>query len=314
MFIFFTLSAVDLPKVYFTKDISSESIIKLYHLLGRPIPEGAKVAVKVSTGEPGGHNFLDPYLVKPFVDLVNGTIVENNVAYASLRHETETHREVVKAHHWDIMNNGYDILDAEGDEQIPIPKSQHLSYNIVGSHMKKYNFLVVLTHFKGHAMGGFGGAFKNMAIGLGSARGKCNIHSGGVEQNPLLGVLAPQDVFLESMTEAVSGILNFYKKETVGDQAIFINIMSRMSIDCDCDSNPADPRLADIGILASLDPVAIDKACVDKVRNSEDPGKGDLVKRMEQKHGTRTIEYAAELGLGSLEYELIDIDDELTEL
>jgi len=284
-------------------------LINVYKAVGRVPPEGARVGVKVSTGEPGGHNFLNPLLVKDFVDSLNGTIIENNVAYEGPRHQTDTHREAARQHGWYNIKNGVDILDADGDFEIEIPKSRHLKHNICGSHMKNYDFLVVLTHFKGHAMGGFGGAFKNMAIGLGSTRGKSYIHSGGKAAEDLLTILAPQDIFLESMTEAVYGILNFFKKETLGDQAIHISVMSKMSIDCDCDYNPADPKLKDIGILASVDPVALDKACVDLVFNSPDPGKADLEKRITEKHGLRTIEYAAELGLGSLEYKLIDIDE-----
>lgn len=289
-------------KVYFTKEISPESLIKIYEKVGKEL--SGNVAVKISTGEPGGHNFLNPNLIKNLVNKLNGTIVECNTAYAGRRNSTEEHWKAIKEHGFlDIAK--VDIMDEEGDMAIPVRNGLHLKENYVGAHLANYDLMLMLSHFKGHAMGGFGGALKNMSIGVASSRGKTWIHTAGKTKKPaeLWSNLPEQDYFLESMAEADESVIDYMKGNIV-----YINVINNISIDCDCDSNPEPPCMKDIGITASLDPVAIDKACLDFVYNSKDEGKQRLINRIEEKHGIRTVEHAEELGIGTTDYELIDID------
>ncbi len=291
-------------KVYFTKDISEAGLIKIYEALNTELK--GRVAVKISTGELGGHNYLDPNLIKGLVQKLNGTIVECNTAYPGKRMSSRDHWETIKAHGFMSIAK-CDIMDEEGDMEIPVNEGVHLQgKNIVGSHLKEYDSMLMLSHFKGHAMGGFGGALKNMSIGVASSHGKAWIHSVGrtTDQNAMWGLIEDQDGFLESMAEADKAVVDFFKPENMA----YINVLNKISIDCDCDANPHDPEMADIGIVASLDPVAIDKCCYDMIMNSSDEGKASLINRMEEKHAIHTVYTAASLGIGSIEYEIIDID------
>lgn len=291
-------------KVYFTKDISSNGLLKIYDALGVNLK--GKVAVKISTGEPGGHNFLNPNLIKPLVDKLHGTIVECRTAYRGKRFETKEHWQAIKDHgFYDIAP--CDLMDEDGEIEIPIKNSVHLKgHNIVGSHIKKYNSMLMLSHFKGHAMAGFGGALKNMSIGVASRNGKAWIHSWGntTEPDKLWDYVENQDAFLESMAEACEGVIDYFKPENMA----YINVANRLSIDCDCDSNPHEPEMADIGIFASTDPVALDQCCYDQIINSTDEGKTSLINRMHERHAIHTVERAHELGLGNREYEIVNID------
>lgn len=289
-------------KVYFTKEITAESLVKIYEKLEKSL-EG-KVAIKISTGEPGGQNFLDPNLIKDLVNKLNGTIVECNTAYPGRRNTTEEHWKAIKEHGFmDIAK--VDIMDEEGDMPIPVKGGIHLKENYVGSHLKNYDSMLMLSHFKGHAMGGFGGALKNMSIGVASSSGKAWIHTAGKTRivSELWKSLPKQDHFLESMAEADEAVIDYMKGNIV-----YINVINNLSVDCDCDSNPKKPCMSDIGIVASIDPVAIDKASLDLVYNSDDKGKKHLIRRIESRHGIRTIEHAEELKIGTTNYELINID------
>lgn len=286
------------PKVYMFKEINSENLVKIYEALGREAT--GKVAVKISTGEPGGHNFLQPALIAPLVQKVNGTIVECNTAYGGGRGNTESHRKAAEDHGFTAIAP-VDIMDAEGETELPLKGGRHLTRDIVGSHFLNYDFTIILSHFKGHAMGGFGGAIKNMSIGIASANGKRYIHSAGASTtswgNPA------QDDFLESMAEAAKAVADH-----CGDKILYISVANNLSVDCDCDSSPEDPKMGDIGILASLDPVALDRACTDLVRASEDHGKIHLIERIDSRHGMHTLDHAETLGMGSQKYELIKLD------
>lgn len=288
----------ELPKVYMFKEISSANLVKIYEILGRKAT--GRVAVKLSTGEPGGHNFLQPALIKDLVQTVNGTIVKCNTAYGGGRANTEAHRKAAADHGFTAIAE-VDIMDAQGETELPLTGGKHLTRDIVGSHYPDYNFTIILSHFKGHAMGGFGGAIKNMSIGIASSNGKRYIHSAGKSTtnwgNPA------QDDFLESMAEAAKAIADH-----CGDNILYISVANNLSVDCDCDAHPADPQMGDIGILASLDPVALDKACTDLVRTSEDHGKIHLIERIDSRHGMHTLEHAEAIGLGKQKYELIKLD------
>lgn len=286
------------PKVFMTTDISPEGLMAIYKALGREAT--GKVAVKLSTGEPGGHNFLSPDLIKGLVKSVNGTIVECNTAYGGLRASTATHLQAAKDHGFTAIAD-VDIMDADGSISLPIENGTHLKEDLVGSHYQNYDFFIVLSHFKGHAMGGFGGAIKNISIGIASSSGKSLIHSAG-KQTTGFAMDTPQNDFLESMAEAAKAVAG-----NKGKNILYINVMNKLSVDCDCDSSPAEPTMADIGILASLDPVALDKACVDLVYAAPD-GK-DLIERIESRNGTHTLEHAEKIGLGSQKYNLVKIDD-----
>lgn len=292
----------ELPEVYLYKEITPENLVKIYEALGRKA-EG-KVAVKLSTGEPGGHNFLQPALIKDLVQKVNGTIVECNTAYGGGRADTESHLKAARDHGFTAIAP-VEIMDAEGEASLPVKGGKHLKEDFVGKNYLNYDFTVVLSHFKGHAMGGFGGAIKNIAIGIASSKGKAWIHSAGKTKNQqeVWENLPPQDDFLESMTEAAKAITDH-----CGERILYISVANNLSVDCDCDSSPEDPRMGDIGILASLDPVALDRACTDLVRASEDHGKIHLIERIDSRHGMHTLEYAEQLGMGSQKYKLVKLD------
>ena len=269
----------NVPKVYMFKEISPENLVKIYEALGREAT--GKVAVKLSTGEPGGHNFLQPALIKDLVQKVKGTIVECNTAYGGGRADTENHLKAAKDHGFTAIAP-VDIMDAEGEVTLPVKGGKH---------------------FKGHAMGGFGAAIKNISIGIASSAGKAWIHSAGKTKGNPWGNLPPQDDFLESMAEAAKAIVDH-----CGDKILYISVANNLSVDCDCDSSPEDPKMGDIGILASLDPIALDKACTDLVRASEDHGKIHLIERIDSRNGMHTLEYGEKIGLGSQKYELVKLD------
>ena len=294
--------AEEAPKVYFTRAITPEALVRLYQALGREA-EG-KVAVKLSTGEPGGHNFLRPDLIADLVRKLDGTIVECNTAYGGGRASTADHLKAAEAHGFTAIAP-VDIMDAEGETALPVSGGRHLKEDFVGSHLTDYDFVVVLSHFKGHAMGGFGGAVKNISIGIASSAGKAWIHTAGKSKTDLWNNLPPQDDFLESMAEAAKAVADH-----CGERIFYISVMNNLSVDCDCSAHPEAPQMGDIGMLASLDPVALDQACVDLVYASPDPGKVHLIERMESRHGIHTLEPAEAIGLGSRTYELIDMDAE----
>ena len=290
-------------KVYFTKEITPESLIKMYETLGKKL-EG-NVAVKMHSGEKGNQNYLRPEFVKDIVKHVNGTVVECNTAYEGARNSTEKHRELIKEHEWEKYFP-FDLLDAEGpDMELDIPNGKVLKKNYVGKDLKNYDSMLVLSHFKGHAMGGYGGALKQLSIGCASSKGKTLIHTAGVtdDQTELFQNLPEQDRFLEAMADAASSVVDYFKGNIV-----YINVMKNISVDCDCDGNAKAPCMQDIGILASLDPIAIDQACLDLVYGSNDPGKEQLIQRIESLHGVHTVEAANEHGFGTRAYELISID------
>lgn len=291
---------MEVPKVYMFTKISAENLVKIYEALGREAT--GKVAVKLSTGEPGGHNFLQPALIKDLVKKVNGTIVECNTAYGGGRANTENHLKAAKEHGFTAIAP-VDIMDADGEVALPVKGGKHLKEDFVGSHYLNYDFTIILSHFKGHAMGGFGGAIKNMSIGIASSGGKAWIHSAGKTKGDPWGNLPPQDDFLESMAEAAKAVADH-----CGDKILYISVANNLSVDCDCDASPEDPQMGDIGILASLDPIALDKACTDLVRASEDHGKIHLIERIDSRHGMHTLEYGEKLGIGSQKYELVKLD------
>lgn len=292
-----------MSKVYFTSDISSQGLMKIYDALQTELK--GKIAIKVSTGEPGGHNFLNPNLIKDLVNKLNGTIVECCTAYKGRRFEPNEHFKVMKEHGFlDIAP--CDVLDEDGDIKIPLADGKHLSgYDIVGSHINNYDSMLVLSHFKGHQMGGFGGALKNISIGVASKFGKVWIHTYGntVDLNEIWNY-NDQDKFLESMAEASKAVIEYFKKENMA----YINVANNLSIDCDCNSNPSKPEMKDIGIFASLDPVALDQCCYDTIMNSEDNGKTSLINRMLEKNAIHIVEEAEKLGIGERKYEIINID------
>ena len=292
-------------KVYFTKEISPESLVKIYKALG--VPAHGRVAVKISTSESGGRNYLKLELIRSLVDEVKGTIVECNTAYPGSRNTTEAHRKTICEHGFDAIAQ-VDIMDEEGDMRIPVQDTTHIKYDIVGNHLKNYDFMVNLAHFKGHAMGGFGGVLKNASIGVASLAGKTYIHTAGKVQSPdeLWQNLPAQDYFLESMAAAAQAVHDHFGAGNI----VYIDVMNNMSVDCDCDSHPADPKLKDMGILASADPVALDQACLDLVFNHKAaPGDDNkpLIERINRQHGTHIVDYSERIGLGSRQYELVEL-------
>ena len=291
-----------LPKVYYFKEISSENLVKIYEALGREAK--GKVAVKLSTGEPGNNNYLNPNLIKELVQKVKGTIVECNTAYGGGRANTEAHLKAAADHGFTAIAP-VDIMDADGETALPIKGGKHLKEDYVGKNFLNYDFVVVLSHFKGHPMAGFGGALKNISIGIASSAGKAYIHSAGKtkSQSEVWNDLPHQDIFQESMAEAAKAIIDH-----AGDNILYINVANNLSVDCDCVATPEDLQMGDIGILASLDPVALDHACIDLVRSSKDHGKIHLIERIDSRNGMHNLEYAEQLGLGSQEYELIELD------
>ena len=284
-------------KVYFTEEITPEALQRIYHALGVSLK--GKVAVKISTGEPGGHNFLQPALIAPLVKELSGTIVECNTAYEGRRNTSAAHWQTMKDHGFmDIAP--CDLMDEHGEMSLPVAGGKRLKENFVGENLKNYDSMLMLSHFKGHPMGGFGGALKNISIGIASSRGKQYIHGAG-DMDKFWD--AEHDSFLEAMADAAWSVHDHFK-----GKAAYLNIMKNMSVDCDCCAVAADPKIGDIGILASLDPVALDQACLDLVYASDDPGKADLIERIESLHGVHTVEAAADLGIGTREYELITLD------
>lgn len=291
-------------KVYMTKEISPEALVRIYKALG--VPAHGHVAIKISTGEMGGNNYLKPTLIRNLVDEVNGTLVECCTAYGGSRQDKSKHWATVHAHGFDSIA-AVDLMDEYGQMRIPIKDKKHLKYNIVGEHMANYDFMINLAHFKGHAMGGFGGVLKNQSIGIASTAGKAYIHTAGKTDDPaqLWDNLPEQDYFLESMAAAAQSVADYFGKDI-----IYINVMNNMSVDCDCDSHPADPKLKDMGILASTDPVALDQACLDLVFNHKaKPGDDEkpLIERINRQHGTYITDYAEKIGLGSKTYKIIMI-------
>ena len=283
------------PKVYFTKEITPESLVKIYKALGKPLY--GRTLVKLSTGEPGGHNFLNPTLIKGLVDEVHGTIGDANTAYEGKRQHTDSHYKVMDDHGFSAIAP-VDVLDAEGDKEIPIKNHNIISKVYIGSHMDNYDSFLVLSHFKGHAMAGFGGAIKNVGIGMASARGKSYVHTGGKAET---GFEGDHETFLKSLADSANGIMDY-----MGDNVVYINIANNISVDCDCDAHPADPCMADIGIFASTDPLAVDKACIDAIKNA--PNNEEMLERINRQTGLNTFAYSNNIGMGSLEYDLVDID------
>lgn len=304
------------PKVYFTSEITPAALVRIYQQLGTPL-DGRRVAVKISTGEAGNNNYLKPELIKDLVQAVNGTIVECNTAYEGARNLTDAHLQIAKEHGFtDIAE--VDIMDANGEIEIPVHGGKHLAVDIIGQNIDNYDAMINLAHFKGHQMGGYGGVLKNQAIGVASAVGKVYIHTAGKTRDlekfyhcfdtpeNMAELLPAQDDFLESMAEAAKAVADYFESQQ--KPILYINILNNLSVDCDCAVEPEDPCMADIGIAASLDPVALDQACIDLIWNSTDPGRDHFVERVEQQHGRHILESAAELGLGSREYELVNID------
>lgn len=283
--------------VYFSRTITPDAVLRLYKLVGKELP--GKVAVKVHSGEKGNQNFLHPDFWKEIIDYVGGTVVECNTAYEGARNTTPKHLALLEDHGW----NRYftvDLLDAQGpDLELPIPKGKVIHKNFVGKDIANYDSMLVLSHFKGHPMGGYGGALKQLSIGVASSYGKAYIHGAG---NPKQLWTADHDSFLESMADAASSVVEYFK-----GNAVYINVMKNMSVDCDCCAVAEDPCLADMGVLASTDPVAIDQACIDLVYGCDDPGKAHFLERVESRNGVHTIESAAALGIGSREYELVEV-------
>ena len=288
-------------KVYFTKEITPESIVKMYEAVGKELP--GKVAVKVHSGEDGNQNYLHPEFMRKVIERVNGTVVECNTAYEGARNNTSKHEKLMEKHGWTKYFD-VDIMDADGDIELKIPNGKVIKENFVGKNMENYDSMLVLSHFKGHPMGGYGGALKQLSIGCASTEGKVWIHSAGTnkDQTTVWDNLPEQDKFLGSMAEAAESVVNFFN-----GNIIYINVMCNMSVDCDCCAKAEDPCMEDIGVLASLDPIAIDMACIDLVKNSEDSGKDHLLERINSRNGIHTIDTAALLGYGTKEYELIEL-------
>ena len=284
-------------KVYFSREITPENVVALYRAVGRELP--GKVAVKLHSGEQGNQNFLGPDFWRPMIEAVHGTVVECNTAYEGERNTTEKHRRTMIKHGWST-NFDVDILDAEGpDLDLAVPNGRSIQKSFVGKDIANYDSMLVLSHFKGHPMGGFGGALKQLSIGCASSYGKAYIHGAG---EPEKIWTADHDSFLDAMADAASSVAEYFK-----DKTVFINVMKNMSVDCDCCAVAEDPCMADIGILASLDPIAVDQACLDLVYASDDPGRDHLVERIESLNGVRTVESAAALGFGTREYELVEL-------
>ena len=290
-------------KVYFTRNITPENVLKLYEACGLEL--SGNVAVKLHSGEKGNQNFLSPEFWRPMIEHVHGTVVECNTAYPGSRNTTAAHWQTMRDHGWSDAFT-VDIMDEEGpDLQLLIPNGKVIQKNYVGKHLTRYDSMLVLSHFKGHPMGGFGGAIKNISIGIASSAGKAWIHSAGKtrDRSEVWENLPPQDDFLESMAEAAKAVADY-----CGDRILYISVANNLSVDCDCVAAPEEPKMGDLGILASLDPVALDRACVDRVRASEDHGKVHLIERIDSRNGMHTLDYAERLGMGSQRYELVELD------
>lgn len=289
-------------KVYFTKEVSKEALIKVYEALNKELK--GKVAVKLHSGEDGNQNYVRPEFVKSLIDKVNGTVVECNTAYNGARNTTEKHKKLMEKHGWTKYFD-VDIMDAKEDLKLDVEGGTILKENYVGKNMENYDSMLVLSHFKGHPIGGFGGALKQLSIGCASTKGKCYIHTAGKSLVPekLWDNLPEQNRFLESMADAAKSVVKYFDVNMA-----FVNIMCNLSVDCDCCAVAEDPCMKDIGTLASLDPVALDQACIDLIYNSSDKGRDHFVERVESRHGVHTIEAAEKIGVGTREYELINID------
>ncbi len=290
-------------KVYFSPTSTPEQVLKMYEVLGKPLP--GKVAAKVHSGEEGNQNYLHPEFWRPVIEALKATVVECNTAYDGARNTTERHRQLLRDHAW-LKYFDVDLLDAEGpDLKVSIPTGKAIRENLLGKDITRYDSMIVLSHFKGHPMGGYGGALKQLSIGCASSAGKCIIHSAGkvTDQEILWDNCAEQDVFCEAMADAALSVVDLFRGNIV-----YINIMANLSVDCDCCAVAEDPCMADIGVLASLDPVAIDQACLDLIYASKDPGRDHFLERVESRHGVHTIEAAEALGVGSRDYELLTLD------
>ena len=288
--------------VYYCKEVKPEVLVTLYEKLGKELP--GKIAIKLHSGEEGNQNYLKPEFMKPIIDNVGGVVVECNTAYDGERNTTEKHLKTIEKHGWSKYFD-FDLMDEEGpDVSFPVQNGKHLKENFVGKNILNYDSMLVLSHFKGHPMGGYGGALKQLSIGCASCEGKSWIHSAGTnkDQYSLWDNLPPQDDFLESMAEAASSIIDHFN-----GNMIFINVMANMSVDCDCCAEAEDPCMKDMGVLISTDPVAIDQACIDIVTSSNDPGKEHFLERVNSRNGIHTIEYAEKLGVGSRDYDIIEI-------
>ncbi|MBR1593241.1 MAG: DUF362 domain-containing protein [Alloprevotella sp.] len=301
-----TTAATAQSRVYFTRDISPEALVRIYKALG--VEATGRVAVKISTGEGGNKHYLKPELIGQLVDEVNGTIVECCTAYGGTRQDPKLHWETIRDHGFS-QRFAVDLMDEFGEIRIPVKDRKHLAYDIVGEHLANYDFMINLAHFKGHAMGGFGGVLKNASIGVASTGGKAYIHSAGFTTDPVecWSHTEDQDGFLESMAAAAQAVHNYFGKGRI----LYIDVMNNLSVDCDCDGSPDAPRMKDVGILASTDPVALDKACTDLVFNhkaTEGDDEKPLIERINRQHGLHILDYAASIGLGSLKYELISLD------
>lgn len=303
------------PKVYFTNEISSASLVRIFEKLNTPLP--GKVAVKLSTGEAGNPNYLKPELIKDLVAKVDGTIIECNTAYLGARNDVDTHLKTAKKHGFTEIAQ-VDIMDAEGEIEIPIIGGTHLDVDIIGKNFPSYDSMINLAHFKGHPAGGFGGVLKNQSIGIASAIGKVYIHTAGKSKNlqkffhafdtpeNMAEMLPPQDDFLASMAEAAKAVADYMQENH--KPIVYINVINNLSVDCDCVVEPEAPCMSDIGIAASLDPVALDQACLDMIYSSQDPGRDHFVERVESLHGTHILEVSEQIGLGSRSYELVNLD------
>lgn len=302
-------------KVYFTREISPVSLVRIFEQLG--VPAKGKVAVKISTGEAGNPNYLKPELIKDLVQKVQGTIVECNTAYEGARNATDEHLKTAAEHGFTQIAD-VDIMDAEGEMEIPVTGGKFLDVDIVGKNLANYDYVINLAHFKGHPMGGFGGVLKNQSIGFASSRGKTYIHTAGRSRDlekflhafdsaeNMAEMLPPQDDFLDSMAESAKAVADYCQRE--GKPIVYIDVINNLSVDCDCAAAPEAPCMADIGIAASLDPVALDQACIDLIWNSDDPGRDHFVERVERQIGRRILETAERLGMGSRDYELVDLE------
>lgn len=289
-------------KVYFTSEISPESLVRVYEALGAELK--GNVAVKISTGEPGGHNFLQPSLISELVSKLNGTIIESCTAYKGRRLDPKEHWKTIEEHGFKAIAP-CDILDEFEDMELSVSGGFHLDKNYVGKNLEKYDSMLMLSHFKGHIMGGFGGALKNMSIGIASTRGKTYIHTATktTDYRVMFDNLPEQDVFLESMADACKAVVDYMGIENI----VYINVANRLSVDCDCSDHPKEPEMGDIGVFASTDPVALDRACYDAIVNSPDEGKKSLIERMDSRHGIHIVEASEELSLGSSDYDLIEV-------
>lgn len=290
-----------MSKVYFSKIISDDRVVDIYKCLNQELK--GNVAVKVHSGEEGNQNYLKPQFLEKIISYVNGTVVECNTAYAGSRNETSKHKELIKKHGWDMYK--FDLLDEFEDMEITLPYGKVIKKNYLGKNITKYDSMLVISHFKGHPIGGYGGALKQLSIGCASTRGKCYIHTAGkvTSKDELWNNLPEQNLFLEAMADAAKSVVSYFN-----GNILYINIMCNLSVDCDCCSNAEEPCMNDIGILASNDPVALDKACLDLIYNSNDLGKEHFIERVESRNGVHTINSAYELNLGDINYELIDID------